>query len=245
MAGASHMELARDPPLERKNAEMGFFHMALIVITPLILTILAVLAISLFSLYEVTAADGSCKREVFRLQHELSALMRELTHLNPLARTLRRKREIAEEQLAAAFASQDPQAIAAAVAIRKAVIVEQEALATKQLSLLTAAKSQREQSRERFMRGFLSVNESASLAVHAQPAGDLTPDYVPDSDFRRRQSQTYLYKVNLSAHWPALFQKLLEPGLIGSLSTTFSTGCSATLSSEENKWKPVLNKVSL
>lgn len=223
--------------------------MALVITAPLLLTILAVLMIALSSIYHITRADRLCKKEAFRLQHELSRLMKELTHLNRLAQSLRAQREVAEAQVVAANSSGYPPAIAAANAYRAAVILEQEALAVKQHALLAQAGSQRVDSKQRFSSEFnaqpISSSESRSLAVRPDPPQSLTPDYVPEAAFRDRQSQTYPYKLDLASHWPAVFKKFLDPRVLKEISTDFSTACAATLSNEENKWKPMLNKVNL
>ena len=222
--------------------------MAMIVFAPLFLTILAVLSIVLLSIYQVTSADRVCKREVLRLQHELSLLMKSLSKLNHVAQALRKKRELADENLAAALATGYGPAIAAAAAAQRAVVLEQQALALKQHQLLSQAGLERELSEQRLRALGSSVGiqelrstptHAATLAVRAQPITSITPDYVEAPSFRERESQTYQYKINLFERWPPwLQQHVLNPKPV-------STACSATLSPQEENWKPILKKASL
>lgn len=246
LVGRGRLALESDSPKKTKNSEMGFFHMAMIVFAPLFLTILAVISIVLLSIYQITAADRVCKKEVLRLQHELSLLLKGLNKLNHLATALRRKRNIADENLAAAIASGYGPAIAAATAAQRAVILEQQALAAKQQQILTQAGLERSLSEQRLRVQGVSVGiqelqstltHSSTLAVRAQPITSITPDYVEAAAFRERESQTYQYKINLFQRLPIWLQQ-------HALNQPVATACSATLSSQEENWKPILKKAS-
>jgi hypothetical protein len=234
---------------------MGFVSMALAIFAPLFVTALIIVCIALLSIYQVTAADRICKKEAMRLQHELNGLMKNLTKLNHFAKTLRNKRELAEAQVLAAQASGNPEAIATALAFRKAVIIEQEALAAQQKDFLERAGSERQQSENRLFSQSASVgiqglrvdpNHATTLAVRPEPANSLTPDYVEKISFKEFQSQTYRYTLNLFQAWPVwLQQHVLNHALLHDLSKPLLAACSATLSTQEENWRPILKKVRL
>lgn len=226
--------------------------MALVVFLPLFLTALAAAFIVLIYIRQLTAADTVCKKEVMQSQRSLSGLTQDLVRLNHAATTLRAQREYADTQLAAARASGYVPAIAAAEAYQKAVILEQTVLAARQKSLLAFAASERFSSEQRIrstgsfyrlqdIHG--TLDHSVTLALRAEPANSLTPDYVPESFYQDRQSQTYHYKLTLFDRLPLWLKQFVQhrPDL-RELIKPVNRSCSATLAGEEENWKPKLRK---
>lgn len=224
--------------------------MAFVIFAPLLLTLLACALICLHSIYQITADDRICMKEVMRTQHELSRLAKSLVQLNRLAGHLRKQKRAADTQLAAAMVSGNPIAIAAAEANEKSVHIAQAALAAKQKSLLSFAGQIRFQSEQRIRASGLSDVDSGrdhalTLALRAEPPHSLTPDYVEASFFPERQSQTYSYKIHLFKFLPDWLKQYVSrhPDL-ADITQPMSRSCSATLLHQEENWKPILKKVN-
>jgi hypothetical protein len=231
---------------------MGFFTVALVVFLPLLIAGLAALSALLFVMFQKTAADRICKVEAMKLQRELSRLVKEVVRLNRPAAQLRIQRARAEEALAAAAASANPAALVAAKATLDATLVAQAALASRQRNLFVQARAARLRSERELQakRGSAGMQEivaisSPSLGLIPSQLGSPTPDYVAPPSFGNRQSQTYRYKQNILSRAPNWLLRFLQedPSTRGLL-RPFKGDCSATLKTEEEKWQPVLRKVS-
>ena len=231
---------------------MGFVHMALVVFLPLFLTALAVAFIFLIYIYQITAADSVCKKEVMHAQHELSGITKDLVKLNRPATTLRAQRKYADIQLATARASGYVPAIAAAEAYQKSIVLAQTLLAARQKSLLAFAASERLASEQRIRSVGLehglhgvhgTLDHALTLALRAEPSTSLTPDYVEEYFYRDRQSQTYRYSLRWFDHLPDWLKVFVQNrSQLADLMKPINRSCSATLTGEEDDWKPILRK---
>lgn len=252
LAGQCRLAMDQNPHQKTAHAQMGFVHMALVIFLPLFLTALASAFIVMFFIYQLTAADSVCKKEVMRLQRELSRLTQELVRLNKSAAVLRTQRAYADTQLAAARTSGYPPAIAAAEAYQKSIVLAQTLLAAQQKSRLAFAASERLISEQKIratgaLQGMREIrgtlDHSPTLALRAEPASSLTPDYVEESFYRDRQNQTYRYKIQLVERLPDWLRYFVHShSVLRDLATPTARSCSATLSGKENDWKPILRK---
>jgi hypothetical protein len=231
---------------EKESSEMGFVSVALVIYAPLLVAVLACLSIVFCTLYFKTAADRACKVEALKLQKNLGVLMEKLLAMNKEAQKLRVEREAAEQAVRDAKASLDPEALAAALEVRAAVIAAQTAFAIRQASLLTQANAERGRSSAAMSHyvkhfGILATHSelsSHSLAVTPTPTDSLSPDYEAIPDFKQAQRVTYHYRQNILAMLPDWLHPYAKaaPSL-----ETFAAVCSATLEQREKKWAPILN----
>lgn len=235
---------SRPQSLER-TSDRGFALVGLLVLAPVVMAILTALATLYFVLARKSAAQSACVQESARLQRELAGQMKALMALNRPAASLRRQREAADRALEAALASGYPPAIAAAAAVQRGVVLAQIALRARQEAILTAASLARTRRhrtlyarlRELRTSGFRAhPGPPRGLAVRAQPATSLTPDYEPVAAFEQHQQQRYEFRIGLS---PPFLPDSWRSGAY-----TQPAACAVTLKGERQKWRVSILAVS-
>lgn len=179
-------------------------------------------------------SQALCVQGGVKLQRDLAATLDRLLALNPKAQALRRARQAAEAAVTAARTSLHPGAIAAAEAVRTAVILQQMALRARQTELIAHAQMQRTQHERELQRAVKPWIRSTvdsqrffptALAVRPQPLGSLSPDYVPVVGFERWQQHQFSFETELS---PPFLQWDVRQ----------LTRCSVSLTGKEKAWRP-------
>ncbi|MBX3022564.1 MAG: hypothetical protein KF799_12905 [Bdellovibrionales bacterium] len=190
-----------------------------------------------YFLQKKSVAQSLCVQTAVRLQTALGESMASLMQLNPRAAALRRERARAERALRLALRSGNPKAIAAAKALRYAVILAQYSHRARQLTILRRAGLQRSQAtreltfRSRKVRqsGLISQSfYSEALAVHPVPENSLTPSYVKAQPFANLQRHRFAFQVDLK---PPFFP--VDWSLNGFRQ---NSECIVTLSQENTTW---------
>lgn len=215
--------------------------MSLIALVPLIATLVLCVTIALLVIKKKALAEAYCVRAGFRVQVNLRNTLDRLLKMNKAASRLRARRLAADRKLMSAMATGNPPAIAAAKAVRTAVILEQTAFRMKQEALLSEAKIERERAgRELALdtrvlrasgldsRGFYN----RALAVKAVPPASLTPDFVPVPGFKFLQKHRFQFAVDLAPQLSRASTGLEEA--LPKLKQT--TKCAVTLTGKENAW---------
>lgn len=212
------------------SKEKGFALVTMLALVPLAMTLVASLAYGLVILRKKALAQSHCIQQASILQNELKGTLDSLLKLNPRAKVLRRKREMADRAFDAAVKSKVPHLIAAATAAKTAVYLEQLALRAQQEKLLKSADLQRNigerrlRERVRSLRVHNFVAQKMywrALAVEAVPPASLTPDYIPLPAFSRLQQQKFRFTVPLDR-----YGKINQP-----------SECSVSLAGKEKAWQ--------
>lgn len=230
----------------------GFAMVSGLVVIPLLLAVCVVVAAAFVVFKRKSLAQLLCIQQAVKTQEELRGTLRELLKMNSQAKTLRAQREAADRGFQAAQASGYPPAIAAAAAVKAAVIAAQLIFRSRQEALLLKADSQRRQGKQNMrgkMDGRYMSNLTAQqyyprgLAVYPKQPFSLTPDYVPVPGFKYFQQQRYSYKVDL---YPGEIPSVLQPDTRGpnrnyknnlNRAKVQVTECSASLDNEDENWK--------
>lgn len=234
--------------------EKGSVTIAVIALMPLLLAI----AVVVFSGYLVLIADAQarhiCRAELLRAQADIAQSLNQLFALNPQARLLRIRRNMAEAKVAATFGTP---AHVAAHAELQTIIREQLALALKQKKWITLARLRAQAApvltlskvrkairrRQNLFSETLLFDDwhpsrkSAQLNLRKIPAQSLTPDYEPGPRFNRTQEIRVGWSFAISSLLPSWLHPFVKlSGL------KMSADCSATLVEENKKWRPQLTK---
>ena len=219
------------------TSEQGFALVTLIALVPLCAAAVVALCSGLYILKRKSLAQSHCVQQASQTQNELKETLERLLRLNPQAKTLRAKRQAADEGLKAALSSANPYAIAAAQAYWSAVVLQQTALRARQQALLSRAEVQRRSGYRKLRERIRSLSTSATearryywrpLAVEANPPATLTPDYEPIPLFSTLQQQRFKFLIELK---PPFARSLSSAGI------KQIAECSVTLEEKENKWK--------
>jgi len=211
---------------------------SLLAILPLLLTLLVSVGAVFYVLKRKSLAQSICVQQAARMQQDLKLPLKKLLHLNPKATSLRAQRVKADSSLLAATASGYPPAIAAAQAMRTAVIVQQTALGAQQIALLFEAQRLRDQGQRELRRRVAPLAAKAiqsrsfyfrPLAVEPKPPVDLSPNYETVAGFSTFQQHAFYFQVDLLAGFPAV-EKL-------NINAIQPTNCSVTLQEKDDEWK--------
>ena len=218
-------------------SEQGFVLVTSLTLVPLLLALLMALYASFYILKKKSLAQSHCVQQASLLQRDLRQTLDDLLRLNSRATNLRQQRQAADQGLKAALSSANPYVIAAAKAYWVAVFLQQTALASQQQALLRRADQQRQSGQRQIHEQLRRLNvrrvESRryywrALAVEAQPAWSLTPDYKTLPLFPTLQQHRFRFAVDLR---PSFAHSVL-PREINQI-----TECSVTLKGQKDKWK--------
>lgn len=226
----------------RVSNEKGFLTTALLSWLPVLIALIAGLAVMASSLTTLQQAENVCLHTHLSLQKSLRTTLKKLLALNPKATTLRLKRDLAEANLKAALASGLAPWIAKATAQRSYVIANQLALQLQQQLLLNEARSLRFKTLTEINHKMLSLGVKTqpslmafhrSLAVRAQPKTSLTPNYEPTPNFSEEQSQSSILQISFPKRMPIwIEQKYYQTKII----------CGASLKNNSPNWSLAILK---
>ncbi len=198
----------------RQKFEDGSISLTVLVILPFLVGCAVVLVAIFIVLKSHSQTQHMCRKGLLRAEQQRLDGMHRLMALNVRAQILRAKRQTAEAVLAAALVS-NPAAVPAARAKLLLVHNQQLVLSTKQKSLIfsinaktrsqiLALRSSLQSSVARSVRYLgggsgtafgWSAAERRPLAVDAQPASSLTPDYFPAQRFSRLQLMRLQWQI--------------------------------------------------
>src|SRR6185312_15160850 len=123
---------AQSTHAQNDHQQQGFALVSVMALLPLLLASAFALSTCFYVLKRKSLAQAICIQEATRLQTNLRTPLRYLIHMNPRAQTLRRRRQIADQNLRSALSSGVPYAIAIAEAADLEVIAEQVAFRARQ-----------------------------------------------------------------------------------------------------------------
>lgn len=185
--------------------------MSLLILLPFLISLLTCVGALLYILKRKSLTQSICVQQAAQIQKRLIKPLRQLIRMNPQATILRAKRTAADQSLNSALASGVPYAIAAAKAVKVAVVLEQLAFQAKQLALLTQARLIREEGRQEMLQRVRRLAASPvqtpyfyfrALAVEPKPMTSLSPSYETIPLFGLGQQQRFRFTVDLLARFP-------------------------------------------
>lgn len=228
----------------------GFATVSILALVPLLLSVLVVISAGLIAMRIDGKSRHLCRLSVLRSQSEIAVRLQRLMGLNPGARWLRLKREMAETKF---LTAPTPPLKAVALAELQQVIAEQMVYSARQKSLLIEGRTlsflaptrARASVREafatesslplqrigRFGLRFSSRALAPRFEVIAKPADSPTPDYEPSPDFSERQTLDLQWSVQMDA----LLPEWLSP-LINATELNLQASCSGTIEKGDTQW---------
>ena len=228
--------------------ERGFVLAQLVFLLPVLAVAFFVSSAAVQIATERSRSLNQCRSSLLEIQRKMKSTLTELQKLNPKATKLRKEKQVAERALQTTAGTP---AMAAAVTYYNSVVLRQLELRSRQQLLLRNVEvfSQSELAKLRRLiadqkttvqrRGAqsMSIPVSHSLAVRAEPAFSLSPNYEPSIDMAIRQP--------IEANWSFSFSHLLHSQLIRLLNLKFQSfdfKCGATLKRQGFDWKVSLTK---
>ena len=199
---------------------------------------------SIASVYN--ASDMACRKQVLRHQMEQSQYLDNLLKLNPRARQLHRRLQLAVADVALGIPGSQ-------VRLMK-VLSQSKSHALKQKTILQSSRLHRQQSKafseSHYRRALRSVanlqrhsfsGRTGGLPVKARPPFALTPTYVAPLNFTQQQKVKVTWATRPS-HWLTdllrpLFQQV---DLVAFISGPVRGQCSASLRKVNGRWRPRL-----
>lgn len=242
--------------MKLKN-ENGFGVVGFLVLLPLLLSILAAVAVAAMILRADAHLKHECRVSVLNSQRSVANALRDLMELNTEATAAREDVESAQEQLEVAKIEGNGPAIALAEINLSRAKTEQQAVRLEQQALIVKAKAETlamvPRAETEIEKGLFDEARSngvvpprprlstraARFALKAEPEGDPTPDYSPGPRFSETQTVDVNTTINVADLMPAWLRNLLPTqGL------TVNSHCQATIQrQEDNQWIETLNEV--
>jgi hypothetical protein len=219
----------------------GSVSVFLVAVTPLLILVLAILAATSLLLVQWQRTHQICNLSLMSTQTKTAQSFNRLFALNPLARTLRTERKLAEQLQRAALLG-GPKAIAAAKAYYASVVVRQYALRSAQeaLKLKIRVEGMHDMSKvlltlknEKGVGGW-PVFSPLQLAVRQTPRSSLTPDYDAQKNFSERQTLRGSWTIKPKNVFPVWLASLIPE--LG----TIRGECVASLRRKGTQWTPTL-----
>ena len=222
------------------SQDKGFSVVALCLILPLFMVLIAIFILLSFWLKNFWSAQKICEESVLKAQSSMSELVPEILKLNPEILKLRKLKTALRLKLAAAIAHGNAPVAATLKIQLKAVETRLLILFAEQNFILQKAQHIRWQTLSHFRNKTLSLNTTRTLSPFFYPlALGLTPDqalerppiYQVTASFTEQQRLELQWKQNLFHHGPLALMNIL------SLNTTWmKRACSASLESKNRKW---------
>lgn len=230
--------------------ERGFVTAGLLVLTPLLITIIALAAAAYFLLTSDSAARHECRLQLLKAQSEVANDLNKLLEMNDEALRLRLRREQAEAHV---IATSGTPAVVFAEMELNAVINQQTFFAAQQRALILHARTisqqgparaqihvrpaaERTRARQDTPLQLQAAQKLGAFTVIASPLNSLTPDYQPAPRFSQHQE--------MRLQWSFLIDRFLPGWLRQYLATSglhARAQCSATIEKENGRWEAKLS----
>lgn len=175
--------------IKRKRSG-GFALVALLTMTPVLLTVFFATASIALLAREHTRTQTLCKNHLFNMQDNISILLNKLMGLNSKAQTLRIRYKRAQMQFQMAALTGNPARIAQAEARLMQIEFERVALDTEQKGLITQANTIIQTSKIKLQHELNKQQahiNSNNLAVQPDILNDTAPIYKTEPNFRQAQ----------------------------------------------------------
>ena len=229
---------------EDSSHEEGFTLVALCLLLPFLMVLIAIFIVTSFWLKNFWGAQKTCEDLVLKAQEEMAILIPELLDFNPEILQLRAKRTSLHTQLAAAVVQGNAVAIAALTTQLKAVQARLVIILVQQNLILQKARHSRWTALARFKSKSNSygVERGQAEPSHFLPLG-LEPDQEQPAVYKI--PSTFLETQSLEIQWTQNLWNNSDGNLLKILSLKTSwmkRSCTASLERKTRKWQERLIK---
>ena len=210
-----------------------------VLLTPLLITCLAVFAALIFCVRNYDLSQSICIRYTLQAQHKMQKHLEHLLKLNSKADTLRKSYKKTYKIYKIAKLSKNALVLASIKARLIWLHTQRIHLSIKQKTILAKGKLDLQKAWLTFKKELKKLHPQwikkytphpSPLAVKSKPKGDIAPSYYIPSNFIKKQKLSFSWGMPIYQFLPSVLRKLFFNQHI-SLFT-----CSATLYPKGNKW---------
>ena len=190
-----------------------------------------------------TTAQTACIKSNLKGQKKLGRLLEALLKLNPVSKSLQRKKTALKTAIAVAIAHGNIKAVSLLRKALKFLKYKQKLVLVRQKTLLLKSQKVKVKTLRDFRRSLSSLRIQnlrevtffkKALAVEKKKIGDSAYIYTPAVDFEKEQSTVFSWRMDLLAQ-----KKVTEPLSHFFFKSRFfgKYSCAATLKRSQNIWK--------